>query len=154
MNVTAVLQSQFHAALAMLEQAVRKCPASIWDDEQDENRFWSVAYHTLYFVHLYLQTNKAAFVPWAKDRGEEGQYTPTEILEYLNFCRNEVAQKLPTLDTSAPSGFDWLPFDKLELQIYNIRHIQQHAGELYERLGVRAGIELHWVSRKAAARSQ
>jgi len=27
------------------------------------------------------------------------------------------------------SGFDWLPFDKLELQFYNIRHIMQHTGE-------------------------
>ena len=43
-------------------------------------------------------------------------------------------------------GFYWLPFNKLELQFYNIRHIQQHTGELYERLGTRENIELDWVS--------
>jgi hypothetical protein len=52
------------------------------------------------------------------------------------------------LDLEAESGFNWLPFDKLELQIYNIRHIQQHTGELYERLGTSGSIELSWVGMK------
>jgi hypothetical protein len=46
---------------------------------------------------------------------------------------------------SLPSGFYWLPMNKLELQIYNIRHIHAHAGELAERLSQRAGIEIDWV---------
>jgi hypothetical protein len=44
----------------------------------------------------------------------------------------------------AASGFDWLPFTKFELQLYSIRHIQQHVGELMERLGERA-MEIDWV---------
>ena len=47
MDVTSVVQSQYHAALAMLEAVVQKCPDSIWDDAQDRNRFWHVAYHVL-----------------------------------------------------------------------------------------------------------
>ncbi|MCL4826199.1 MAG: hypothetical protein KJZ95_02460 [Caldilinea sp.] len=47
---------------------------------------------------------------------------------------------------SLPSGFYWLPMNKLELQIYNIRHIHAHASELAERLSQRAGIEIDWVS--------
>ena len=44
------------------------------------------------------------------------------------------------------NGFDWLPMNKAELQIYTIRHLQQHAGEtLMERLGSRAGIDVDWV---------
>jgi hypothetical protein len=34
---------------------------------------------------------------------------------------------------------------KLELQFYTIRHLQQHTGELCERLGTEAGIEIGWV---------
>ena len=49
------------------------------------------------------------------------------------------------LDLQAESGFDWLPFNKLELQFYNIRHIQQHTGELCERLGTVGDIEVDWV---------
>ena len=37
---------------------------------------------------------------------------------------------------------------KLELQIYNLRHLQQHTGELMERLGSRAGIDVDWVGMK------
>jgi hypothetical protein len=36
----------------------------------------------------------------------------------------------------------------LELQIYSIRHIMQHAGELMERLGARTDVEIDWVGRK------
>jgi hypothetical protein len=52
------------------------------------------------------------------------------------------------LDPEAESGFYWLPMNKLELQIYNIRHLQQHTGELMERLGSRAGVEVDWVGMK------
>ncbi len=34
----------------------------------------------------------------------------------------------------ADSGFYWLPFNKFELQLYNIRHIQHHTGQLTDRL--------------------
>jgi len=45
----------------------------------------------------------------------------------------------------SPSGFDWQPISKLELQIYNIRHLQQHTGELMERLGSRANLDMDWI---------
>jgi hypothetical protein len=154
MDATSVIQSQYLAALAMLEQAVQKCPASVWDDAQDKNRFWLFAFHTLFFTHLYLQPTEEEFVRWHKHREEVDNepfvgepYTPAEILEYIDFCRDQVAQQLPKLDYTAPSGFSWLPFNKLELQFYNIRHIQHHTGELYERLGTRAGVELRWVGK-------
>jgi len=35
--------------------------------------------------------------------------------------------------------------NKLEMHFINIRHIQQHAGEMYECLGIRANTELGWV---------
>jgi hypothetical protein len=38
----------------------------------------------------------------------------------------------------------------LELQIYSIRHIMQHTGELMERLGTRIGAEIDWVGRRYA----
>jgi hypothetical protein len=49
------------------------------------------------------------------------------------------------LDLDAESGFHWLRFDKLQLQFYNIRHIQHHTGELCERLGGTGEIEVAWV---------
>jgi hypothetical protein len=162
MDITSMIQAQYRAALAMLEQAVERCPDALWDDPQDRNRFWRVALHVLYYTHLYLSPSEEEYLPWPKHRDEaqhfdpifwEGNrepvvgepYTCAEILEYLEFCRNQVAQRVPPLDYAAPSGFSWLPMDKLELQLYNIRHIQHHTGELYERLGARAGVELDWI---------
>jgi hypothetical protein len=44
------------------------------------------------------------------------------------------------------SGFFWLPFSKLELQLYNIRHIQHHTGQLIERLREQKDISVEWIS--------
>lgn len=43
------------------------------------------------------------------------------------------------------SGFKWLPVNKFELQLYTIRHLQQYAGELMERLGAGAQIDVAWI---------
>ncbi len=158
MDVKNVICSQYGAALDMLEQAVRKCPEEMWDSREDKNRFWQVAYHVLYYTHLYLQPSTENFRRWPKHREHTSRLEPTkeplqpydqnEVLEYLVFCRKQVNRQVPQLDLEAASGFDWLPFSKMELQIYTIRHIQQHTGELMERLGARAGIDVDWVGMK------
>jgi hypothetical protein len=38
--------------------------------------------------------------------------------------QKQVVDRVPDTALEAESGFHWLPFDKLELQVYNIRHIQ------------------------------
>jgi hypothetical protein len=163
MNTKKVVTSQYGAALAMLKQAVVKCPDALWDDVDRKNRFWHVAYHALFYTHLYLSPSEKEFSAWAKHR-EEYQfmgplpwpphkepeigepYSKEEVLEYFDFVRQTVEDTLPTLDLeAAESGFFWLPMGKLELQFYNIRHLQQHTGELCERLGTEAGIDVDWV---------
>ena len=67
------------------------------------------------------------------------------MLDYLAFCRLQVADRVPRLNLEAEWGFSWLPFGKLELACNTIRHLQQHAGELMERIGTRAGVEIDWV---------
>ncbi len=152
MNTVEVIQSQYLAALEMLFRAIDRCPDSLWNNAAYKNQFWQVAFHALFFVHFYLQPSEHDFVPWAKYRQDsEGMeqagepYTKAEIMEYLQICRQQVKTQLPALDLEAPSGFDWLPFKKLELQLYNLRHLQQHVGELSERLGEGAQIEVGWV---------
>jgi hypothetical protein len=54
-------------------------------------------------------------------------------------------ERVPVTDLESESGFDWYPVNKLELQFINIRHIQQHTGELFETLGTRENIELDWM---------
>jgi hypothetical protein len=165
MNYSQIIISQYQAALEMLKETITKCPESIWNSPVDKTKFWHIAYHALFYTHLYLQDTEQAFKPWAKHRQEYqfiGQtpwpphappkigepYDKESLLEYLAFCRQQVEERVPQLDLEAASGFSWLPFGKLELQIYTIRHLQQHTGELMERLGARADVEIHWVGSK------
>jgi hypothetical protein len=79
--------------------------------------------------------------------------TRDELLEYLRYVEDQVPDRLRKAKFNAGSGFSSYPqVDRLEMHLINIRHIQQHAGELYERLGDRAGVPLRWaghVHRKA-----
>lgn len=160
-----VIQSQYHASLDMLAQTIEKCPEAIWDRTEDKNKSWQLAYHTLFYVHLYLSANEDEFTPWEKHRPEyynmntsaetgneepkiDTPYTKAEILEYLKFLQGKIDEMVSEIDLHAESGFHWLPFSKLELQFYNIRHLMQHTGELGERLGYAEKIKIDWIGKK------
>jgi hypothetical protein len=161
MDIHEIIRSQYHATLKMLLQAVEKCPPEMWKNPQDRNQFWHVAYHALFYTHLYLSRTGAEFVAWQGHREDYNfmgpkpwapneplkigePYTKEDVLAFWQVCWDAIDQQVPTLDLEAGSGFDWLPMNKLELQIYNIRHLQQHTGELMERLG-QQGINVDWV---------
>ncbi len=154
MDFQQIIRSQFLAALEMLRQTIEKCPENLWNDPTDKNKFGHVAYHALFYTHLYLQPAFEDFKPWPKCGDAHDLEKPAEsctqedILEYLTFCRQQVNEHVPQLNLEAGSGFYWLPMNKAELQIYNIRHLQQHTGELMERLWSRAEIEVGWVGTK------
>lgn len=158
MNVQDAIQSQYLAALEMLKQAVMRCPESMWDDRSYKNVFWLVVYHVLFYLHLYLYAGLGEFKPWPKhipDRQRmklEGEaYSKADLLEYLESLRELVRVQVAALDLAAPSGFDWLPFSRLETHLYSIRHVQQHIGELCERLGEESGVDVDWVGRGQVA---
>ena len=166
MNSKEAIRSQYRAALEMLKKTITQCPESLWDASADKNKFWHIAYHVLFFTHLYLQHSEKEFTPWMKhreqyqflgnlpwpphDKPQIGElYSKEDVLAYLKVCREQVEEKVAAVDLNAESGFFWLPFSKLELQLYNIRHIQHHTGELMERLGMRENIEVDWVAMKS-----
>ena len=158
MQTKEIIKSQYWASLAMLRQAIEKCPDGLWADASYINPFWHIAFHTLFYTHFYLHPAEADFKPWAKHRDEVVSlsnpveeltpYSKVEVLEYLDYCLLEMEKLVDSLDLEAESGFHWLPFNKLELQFYNIRHIMQHTGELCERLGAHGEIEVGWVGMK------
>ena len=162
LDILCTVARQYRASLAMICQAIEMCPESLWLAPEYPNRFWRVAYHALFYTHLYLQPGEAGFHPWAKHKpdyqnlgsrpwapGETPAigtpYTKAEVLEYQEICCAEVEARVPTLDLGSASGFHWLPFNIMELQFYNIRHLQHHTGQLADRLRTAAGIGLVWV---------
>ena len=155
--------SQFLASLEMLRETIQKCPDEVWLDDSRKPGFWQVAYHALFYVHLYIQPSGADFKAWEKHRPDyqflgalpwpphnrpniREPFTKADVLEYLDFCCDEIRTVVPGLDLAAGSGFDWLPMSKLELQFYSLRHLMQHTGELSERLNAQTGQEINWRS--------
>jgi hypothetical protein len=161
-TVRKALKGQYHAALTMLRQAVERCPAQLWTSGNPA--FWRVAYHTAFFTHLYLQPNEAAFRPWEHCR-EEYQflgpvpwpphrlpdigepYEKAQVLDYLAKCDAMVDAAVDALDLrSCDAGFSWYKMPKLEHQIMNIRHIQNHTSYLGARLRAAGDVGLNWIS--------
>jgi len=185
MNIQAALTGQYHAALAMLRQAIEKCPDDLWGGSPhpagkpagrplprgEEDRygvpFWRVAYHTLFYTHLYLQQREETFrpwehhrndyqdLPWPPERVREGTlaratddpYTKEQLLDYWRLCDAMVDAAVNGLNLDAKeSGFPWhKTIPKLEHQIHNIRHIQHHAALLSGRLRLANGADVRWV---------
>lgn len=161
-----VLKSQYRAGLAMLREAVEKCPETEWTRGDRTNAFWQIAYHALFFTHLYLQTDEAAFRPWEQHRGDVQHpdgipgpadpksplplvaepYTREQVLAYCDHCERMVDGAVDALDLDAPeSGFYWYPVSKLEHQLINLRHLQHHAAQLADRLRSAADVGIRWV---------
>ena len=70
MEIKDIIQSQYLASLEMLKSAITKCPESIWGNSVSRNQFWHVAYHAIFYTHLYLQPTEEDFTPWGKHREE------------------------------------------------------------------------------------
>jgi hypothetical protein len=161
-DVHEIIQGQYGAALTMLREAVSRCPESLWLAPEYPNKFWHISYHAVFYTHFYLGNSEKEFTPWKKHRENyqylgplprppherpkiETPYSQEEVLEYLQFCSGEIAAKVRGLDLNAPSGFSWLPFNKLGVQLYNLRHLQHHTGQLIDRLRTAAQIGVAWV---------
>ena len=159
MTLQAILKSQYHASLAMLLEAIERCPASLWTSDAYTNPFWQVAYHTLYYTHLYLQPGETGFTPWERHRPDHHRfgpraesagplipYTPVELSAYGRKCDAAVDAAVDRLDLTASfSGFSSYPMPKLEHQLVNLRHIHHHTGQLADRLRQEAGTGIAWV---------
>ncbi|MDF1514190.1 MAG: hypothetical protein P1S60_10315 [Anaerolineae bacterium] len=89
--------------------------------------------------------------PWAPGKPlEKGEpYPKKDLLDYITLCYAEVGRNIITIDLQAESGFSWLPFNKLELQLYNIRHLQHHSAQLIDRLRNASDISIPWLGTKS-----
>lgn len=162
-----ILKSQYHASLAMLREAIELCPDEDWSSAEHTNAFWQVAYHTLFFAHLYLMRDEAAFFPWERHQGDVQHpdgipgrrdpdsdlplipqpYSKAEVLAYWLVCDLLVDEAVDALDLGSPeSGFSWYPgVPKLEHQLIGIRHIAHHAAQLADRLRASSDVGVRWV---------
>ncbi len=168
------LWPKFGAAIDMLENALLACPDSLWHQwlwripadyplPPDFAEFWYVAYHALFWLDFYLSGSVEGFAPPAPitlaefdpaGALPERPYTQEELHAYLIYARQKGHSTLVALtDEQArqPFEFPWAqgrPISYLEIQLYNMRHVQEHAAQLSLALGQHAiSAGPSWVAR-------
>jgi len=156
------LWQQFGAAIDMLDTALIACPASLWRERLWSSpppeefppafaEFWYVSFHTLVWLDLYLSgvpeedfAPPAPFAQGVLDSAEaapERPYTREELRAYLVSVRQKCHDTLAALtDEQArrPVEYPWSegqPVSFLELLLYTMRHVQEHAAQLCLFLG-------------------
>jgi hypothetical protein len=150
---------QFGAAIDMLDNAVLACPEELWGDRTEEQEYWYVTYHALFWLDLYLSGAVEGFAPPAPFTLDELDpagllpdrvYTKDELHAYLMHCRTKCEAAIDALtDEKAQQQcvFGKRAMSFGELLLYNMRHVQEHAAQLSLILGQRYGSAPGWVAR-------
>lgn len=164
-----MLWKQFGATMDMLGNALNDCPetlwkAPMWNDSQMPSgfsEFWYVAFHTLFWLDLYLSGMVEGFSPPSPftlgeldPRGllPDRVYSREELLQYLDHSRHkcrEIIEQLTDDGIRRMCHFQWIKegISFGELLLYNMRHVQEHAAQLNMLLGQQADISTRWVTR-------
>ena len=158
-NWRADVWKQFGAAIDTLYDAITLCPdhlwcAVLWKNTQDARygQFWFVAYHTLFWLDLNLTGSMEGFTPPAPFiRGvlPEQPYTKDQLLAYLGACRKKCQSTIEGLtDEKAQQRciYEWMEPTFLELMLYTMRHVQEHAAQLSLVLGQHDVAGLDWIA--------
>lgn len=153
------LASQFGAAIDMLAIAMRACPDDIWADRARRPEYWYLAYHTLFWLDLYLHGPVESFHPPAPFGLEELDpagvlpdrvYSKGELLAYLDHCRGKCFATIESLTEERASRryrYGWGEATFLELLMYNMRHVQHGAAQLNLILRATTDSAPRWVAR-------
>lgn len=151
------LWRQFGAAIDMLENAMQACPEALWGDRSQKPEFWYVAFHTLFFLDLYLSESEVGFQPPAPftldemdERGlmPERVYTKEELQKYLEHGRTKCRVTIASMTEERARrrcGFSWLEISGEEILLYNMRHVQHHTGQLNLILRQKIDAAPRWV---------
>ena len=161
------LTRQFTAAIDMLRDAIAACPERLWrarlwplgehDVPGDLSAFWYLGYHTAFWLDLYLEGSLEGFAPPAPfnlDELDPAGLIPAQVvsrdalLAYVAHGRAKCVSRLSALRSTADgpaNGFPWMPCSYIELQMVNMRNVQEHGAQLNLFLGQAAGLPARWV---------
>jgi hypothetical protein len=153
------LWNQYGAAIDMLGDVLRACPddlwrAPLWNDlaaPPGFSEFWYISYHSLFWIDLYLTGKEEGFTPpegfsliewdelWTMP---DRVYTKAELEWYWKLCRERCQTTIEGMTAAkAREPFVWgggeMSF--YELQMYAMRHTQEHAAQLALLLGQKIG---------------
>ncbi|MDR7211281.1 DinB family protein [Flavobacterium piscis] len=147
-----LLWKQFGATIDMLEDSIVVCPETCWD------KIWYSAYHTIFWLDYYSSQNPDTFSPpqpfTLSEFDPEGIlperiYNKKELLEYLEFSRKKIFLLIDGLnEKTAQERFvtKKKDYNRIEMIIYNMRHVQHHIGQLNLLLRQNADLAGKWFS--------
>jgi hypothetical protein len=151
---------QYGAAIDTLKDAIELCPDHLWTtvlwtdtDDVRYGQFWFVAYHTLFWMDLFLTGSQKGFAPpspFIRGALPEQPYTKEQILAYLGQCRSRCQSTIEALTEAQAQQrcvFEWMEPSFLELQLYAMRHVQEHAAQLSLVLGQHDVTGFDWIAR-------
>jgi hypothetical protein len=163
----AALRHQFSATLDMFGNALQACPGELWnapmwkgiDTPPGLSDFWYIAFHTLFWLDLYLSGSVEGFAPpppytlvELDPQGvlPERVYTRRELLSYLDYNRTRCYMTINELTETQALRLCHFPWTKggisfAELLLDDMRHVQEHGAQLHMFLGQQAGIHSRWV---------
>ena len=154
------LLSQYEAALSMLRQRIDACPEEYWDAMVGQGTFRQDAYHVLFWMDYYLSPGEERFsmLEHHVEGGDEREPVISRGLDkmatllFLANCHKKLLKIIESeteTSLSAGSGFPSIfvkrPLNRIELHLYNIRHLQHHTGQLslvLSRLAQEEGLDL------------
>lgn len=160
-----IIWQQFGAAIDMLDNALRACPEQLWQDSlwtnpmdaPEYSQFWFIVFHALKWLDFYLSGTDGGYerytlaAPFLFRGLPEKPYTQDQLLDYLSFCREKCRSTLETLTDEKASQKCILPSGEevsfVELQLYSMRHVQEHVAQLNLHLGHNGASPADWVSR-------
>jgi hypothetical protein len=163
--LNSILWRQFGAAIDTLDNAFVACPDTLWTAELYPEpappvgfaAYWYNGFHTLFFLDLYLTGTVEGFLPPAPFTLDEldpagivpeQPYSRDELRAYLVHCRAKAQATIENLTSEQAHvvcSFPWGTMSFLELQLYSMRHVQEHAAQLNLFLGQMTDAPPGWV---------
>jgi hypothetical protein len=151
-----MIWQQFGAAIDMLKNALVACPDDLWGDRSRKPEFWYTAYHTLFWLDLYLSDSKEGFAPpphftlseFEPDLAPERVFSKDELLSYLAHGREKCRATITAMTAEKAQrrcGFERVDVSVAELLLYNMRHVQHHTGQLNTLLRQAIDSAPRWV---------
>ncbi len=150
-----ILWNQFGAAIDMLESAINFCPEELWISDKN---YWYTVYHTLFYLDYYLSEDTISFIPPppftlsefdASGVLPDTVYTKEELLNYLEISRKKCFDMIADMsEENSKKRFinEYRNYSRLEIFIYNMRHVQHHTGQLNLLLRQNINDVPRWIS--------
>jgi DinB superfamily len=165
---------QFGAAIDMFDNTLAACPDELWtgrlwnveegpDVPPRYGEFWTIATHAIRWLERYLLgvpedefgslETSTTLTPFPAGNAPQTKPIVRDCLGQLRErCRVTLMELTDEQAQRSITVYDWIatePITVVELQLYNMRHVQEHAAQLAMFLG-QHGVpdeKLDWVAR-------